>query len=450
MSTALTNPAALALAPAMPRPVALDSIRRHLSIAIALAFVLVVGIGGWAFFTQISGAVIAPGQLVVESEVKKVQHPTGGVVGELLVREGSKVKAGEVLVRLDQTQTRANLDIVLKALDELAARRARNEAERDSSKIIVFPPDLLERKDGDPVVGSLIEGETKLFVSRVAGRDGQKSQLRERIQQLRQEISGLTEQAGAKEREIALIASELKGVRELYSKNLVPYTRVTSLERDNARIEGERGQLIASTASAKGKIAETELQIYQIDQDMRTEVGKELADVRSKWSENVEKRVSAMDQLKRVEMRAPQDGTVHQMTVHTIGGLVTPNEPAMLIVPESDQLVVEVHVQPQDIDNVRVGQKAILRFPAFNQRTTPEIDGEVARVSADVTTDQKTGMSYYTARIRIAQDQKDRLGNLRLVPGMPVESYMQIGDRSVISYLTKPLSDQVSRAWKER
>lgn len=438
------------LAPSPPRPVALTSIRKHLGVAMLLAIALVFGVGGWATLTEISAAVIAPGQLVVETDVKKVQHPTGGIVGELFVREGASVKAGDVLIRLDQTQTRANLDIILKALDELAARRARNEAERDGSRTIMFPADLLSRKDKDWSVAHVIDGETRLFVSRVAGREGQKSQLRERIDQLRQEIIGLTEQAAAKEREIALIGEELRGVRELFRKNLVPFSRVTALERDGARLEGERGQLIASTASAKGKIAETELQVFQIDQEMRTEVGKDLSEIRGKWSEMTEKRVAAEDQLKRIEMRAPQDGYVHQLTVHTIGGLVTPSEPAMLIVPAADQLLVEVKVQPQDIDNVRIGQKAILRFPAFNMRTTPEIDGEVGRVSADVSQDQKSGFTFYTARIRISPEQKERLGGLRLVPGMPVEAYVKIGDRSVLSYLMKPLSDQVSKAWKER
>ncbi len=438
------------LAPALPRPVAQSSIRRHLAVAIGLSVALVFGVGGWAVFTDISAAVIAPGQLVVETDVKKVQHPTGGVVGQLLAREGQRVAAGDVLIRLDETQTRANLDIVLKAMDELSARRARDEAERDGLKTITFPPDLVSRIDTDPTVARLIDGESRLFAARVAGREGQKAQLRERIDQLRQEIDGLTKQAAAKDREIGLIGHELTGVRALYAKNLVPLSRVTALERDAARLEGERGQLIASTASARGKVAETELQILQIDGEMRTETGKDLAEIRGKWSELREKRVAAEDQLKRVELRAPQDGFVHQMSVHTIGGLVVPSEPAMLIVPASDQLLVEVRVQPQDIDNVRVGQKAVLRFPAFNTRTTPEIDGEVVRVSADVTQDVKTGQSYYTARIRIREDQKERLAGLRLVPGMPVESFTQIGERSVLSYLTKPLTDQIAKAWRER
>ena len=451
MTTATQTLAFTPIASSAPvQDIALGSIRRHLALAIGVGAALVLGVGGWATFTMISGAVIAPGQLVVESDVKKVQHPTGGVVGELRVREGARVKAGDVLIRLDETQTRASLDIVRKALDELAARRARGEAERDGAALVTFPADLLARRERDPAVAHLIEGEGRLFAARVAGREGQKSQLRERVLQLRQEINGLTEQAAAKEREIALIGGELVGVRDLYAKNLVPLSRVNALERDAARLIGERGQLVASTASAKGKIAETELQILQVDSDMRSEVGKDMAEIRGRWSEYVDKKVAAEDMLKRVDLRAPQDGTVHQMTVHTIGGLVTPSEPAMLIVPEADQLAVEVKIQPQDIDNVRLGQAAVLRFPAFNQHVTPEINGVVSRVSADVTQDQKSGMSFYVARIAIPEDQKTRLGGVRLVPGMPVESFMQIGERSVISYLTKPLADQIAKAWKER
>jgi HlyD family secretion protein len=434
----------------VPPVTARASIRRHLRLALGLSIVLLVGVGGWACLTEIAGAVIAPGQLVVETDVKKVQHPNGGVISELRVRDGSPVKAGDVLIRLDETQTRASLDIVLKALDELAARRAREEAERDGTAAIAFPGALLDRAGGDPTVASLIEGERRLFSARTSGREGQKAQLRERVAQLHQEIAGLTTQAGAKEREIALINAELKGVRELYAKNLIPYARLTALERDAARLEGEQGQLVAATASARGKITETELQILQVDSDMRTEVGKDLSDIRGKWSELVEKRVAAEDQLKRVDLRAPQDGIVHQLTVHTVGGLVVPAEPAMLIVPSADQLAVEVRIQPQEIDNVTLDQRATLRFSAFNQRTTPEIEGAVTRVSADVSTDAKTGASYYTVRIGVPPAQRERLGGVRLVPGMPVEAFLQIGERSVLTYLTKPLSDQIAKAWRER
>ena len=448
MSLLASNRPPLSLA-RRPQP-SLASIHGHLRLATLLGLALVAGVGGWAGWIQIAGAVIASGQVVVESDVKKVQHPTGGVVGELLVRDGTRVKAGDVLVRLDDTQTRASLDMVVKALDELDARRARSEAERDGAPAIDFSPDLLSRQTGDAAVARLIDGETRLFRARVAGRAGQKAQLHERIDQLRQEITGLTEQADAKEVEIGLIRPELAGVRDLYAKRLVPLARVTALERDGARLKGDRGRLIASVASARGRITETELQILQVDGDMRSELGKDLAEIRGRWSEYVERRIAARDQLKRVELRAPQDGIVHQLSVHTVGGLVTPSEPVMLIVPSADQLGVEVRIQPQDIDNVRPDQRAVLRFAAFNARTTPEIDGIVSRVSADVSADGKSGQSYYTARIRIPDAELARLGGARLVPGMPVEAFMQVGERSVLSYLIKPLSDQIAKAWREK
>ena len=275
---------------------------------------------------------IAQGQLVVDTSVKKVQHPTGGVVAELKVRDGNQVKAGDIVIRLDDTQTRANLAIVSKGLDELAARRAREEAELEGEDRISFPPELLARKD-DPEVARLISGETKLFETRRKTREGLKSQLAERVSQSEEEIRGLSAQVASKEKQIEWIQQELEGVRDLWSKKLVQFNRVTSLERDQARLEGERGQLIASIAQSKGKIAETRIQILQIDQDMRTEVGKDLADIRGKTAELVEKRVAAEDQLKRVDIRAPQDGMVHQLDVHTVGGVVSAGQQIMLIVP---------------------------------------------------------------------------------------------------------------------
>lgn len=426
------------------------SMRRTLVGGTAVACLLAFGIGGWAATTELAGAVIAPGSLVVDTNVKKVQHPTGGVVGELRVRDGDHVQAGDVVVRLDDTQTRANLAIITKSLDELAAKQARDEAERDGAKRVLFPADLLARMK-DPEVARVVQGEQRLFEIRRAAREGQMAQLRERVAQLKEQVQGLADQVGAKKREIELIGQELKGVRELWSKNLIPITRVTALERDAARLEGERGSLVSTIAQTKGKMTETELQILQIDQDLRTEVGKDLAEIRAKTSELVEKKVAAEDQLKRIDIRAPQDGMVHQLAVHTVGGVITPNgEPIMLIVPKADALTVEARIQPQDIDQVRLGQKAVLRFSAFNQRTTPELTGEVSRVSADVSQDPKTGASFYTIRIAVPEAELVRLNGLKLVPGMPVESFIQTGERTVISYLTKPLQDQIMKAWREK
>jgi HlyD family secretion protein len=426
------------------------SLRRHLAAGVTAIVLLAGGVGGWAATTELAGAVIAPGMLVVESDVKKVQHPTGGVIGELRVRDGDRVKAGDVVVRLDDTQTRANLAIVSKGLDEFGARQAREEAEQDGTKKVAFPADLLARMK-EPGVARVLQGEQKLFETRRSAREGQVAQLRERIAQLREQTQGLTDQIGAKRREIELIGQELKGVRELWQKSLIPITRVTALERDAARLEGEKGALISTIAQAKGKISETELQILQVDQDLRTEVGKDLAEIRGKTSELVEKKVAAEDLLKRVDIRAPQDGTVHQLAVHTVGGVITPQgEPLMLIVPNADALTVEAKIQPQDIDQLHLGQSAVLRFSAFNQRTTPELTGEVSRISADVSQDAKTGASFYTIRIGVPEAELARLVGLKLVPGMPVESFIQTGQRSVISYLVKPLYDQLTKAFREK
>ena len=425
-----------------------ESIRRYTIAGVAVVAFLTLGVGVWATTVEIAGALIAPGTVVVESNIKKVQHPTGGVVGELRVKDGDHVKAGDLLVRLDDTITRANLAIVTKTLTELTARKARLSAERDGSESIKFPEELMREVDV-PDVAQVMAAEVRLFDLRRSARAGQKSQLRERINQANEEIVGFASQKTAKDKEIAFIENELTGVRELYQKNLVPITRLSQLEREGTRLGGERGQLIAATAQAKGKIAELQLQIIQVDQDLSSEVAKEMREIDARIGEFIERKVSALDQLKRTDIRAPQDGTVFQSTAHTIGGVIPAGEPIMMIVPDADRLTVEAKVNPQDIDKVAVGQSATLRFSAFNFRTTPEIFGRVSQVSADITTDQRTSQSYYTIRIGMTAEEIARLGNVRLVPGMPVEAFVKTGERTVMSYLMKPLSDQINRAFRE-
>ena len=366
------------------------SIRTHLIVGLALVLIVAGGFGGWASTVPISGALIAPGAVVVDSNVKKVQHPTGGVVGEVRVRDGDIVKAGDIVVRLDETVVKASLAIVVKTLNGLWARAARLEAEQRGLDKIKFPPMLTDRAD-DPDVRDVLASETKLFEVRVNGRSGQKSQLRERVTQLNEEIGGLSAQEEAKNKEIALVEKELIGVRQLYDQHLVQISRLTTLERDAARLSGERAQYIASRAQAKGKITETELQIIQVDKDMVSEVSKDLRETNDKIGEFVERKVTAEDQLRRIDIRAPQDGIVLQSTVHTVGGVITAGDAIMMIVPRADDLSVEAKVNPQDIDKLQIGQKTLLRLSAFNQRTTPELNGLVTRVSADVTTDQRTG-----------------------------------------------------------
>jgi HlyD family secretion protein len=430
------------------KPSARRSIRRHTTVGLSAALLLVVGCGGWAVVTELSGAVVAPGTVVVDSHVKKVQHPTGGVVGEILARDGDQVRVGDVVIRLDETVAKANLAMVVKSLDELAARQARLEAERDGLPEIVFPSAITSRR-AEPDLASLLSGEKRLFETRREARAGQKSQLKERVAQLQEQIDGTNLQAAAKADEIKLIQDELTGVQELWRKNLVPITRLTALKREETRLRGERGQLISTVAQAKGRISETALQILQIDQDLRSEVSKELREVQAKVAELVERKVAAEDQLKRIDIRAPQDGVVHQSIVHTVGGVINAGEALMLVMPVADDLSIEVKVSPQDIDQLQPGQDTMLRLAAFNQRTTPELKGRVSLIAADLVTDQRTGVQHYPVRIAFAEGERERLGAAKLLPGMPVESFIQTGYRTVFSYLTKPLSDHLAKAFRE-
>ena len=439
----------LSIFQSLDKPGSRGSIRFHLIVGLVVVTLLTCGIGGWASTAQISGALIAPGSIVVDSNVKKVQHPTGGVVGEVRARDGDRVKSGDVVVRLDDTVTKASLAIVTKGLDGLLARRARLLAEQDGADRITFPPELMD-SFANPDVRALIGNEVKLFQVRSSGRVNQKAQLKERIAQLKEEIGGLEAQENAKSREIELIQKELIGVRDLFAKNLVQISRLTVLERDAARLDGDRAQFIAQKAQAKGKITEIELQIIQIDKDLSSEVSKEMREINDKIGEFVERKVTAEDQLRRIDIRAPQDGMVLQSTVHTVGGVITAGDAIMLIVPESDNLSVEAKVNPQDIDQLRIGQKTLLRLSAFNQRTTPELNGTVSRISPDTTTDQRTGQSYYTIRVSMPPEEVAKLGEVKLIPGMPVEAFVQTGERTMISYLAKPLSDQLMRAFREK
>jgi HlyD family secretion protein len=425
------------------------SIRHHLLLGAVVAGALAAGIVGWAGTTELSGAVIAQGIVVVESDVKKVQHPTGGIVGELRVHNDQHVNEGEIVVRLDETQTRANLAVFTKSLDELFARRARLEAEKNGDEVIEFPANLVSREADDSDVKSILQGERRLFSLHVEARNGQKAQLQKRVEQLNTQIAGLAEQVEAKGQEIDLIQEELKGVLDLWKKKLIPFTRVTSLRRDVARLGGERGQLVALKAEAGGRIAEVKLQVIQVDQDARSKVAEELSDVRAKIGELSERRIAAEDQLKHIDIRAPRSGRVHQLAVHTVGGVITPGETIMLIVPENDALMVQAKVSPTDIDELRPNQPALLRFSAFNLRTTPEMTGSIAWIAPDQTEDQRTGAVYYTMRLAVPDSEVARLKDFNIIPGMPVEVFVQTASRTALSYVLKPLRDQIMRTFRE-
>lgn len=426
-----------------------QAIRKLTLVGFATIVVMLGGVGGWATTSELSGAVIAPGTIVVESNVKKVQHLTGGIVGEILVKEGSAVVADQIVMRLDDTVTKSTLGIVRSQLDELTARQARLLAERDGAAAIAFPDELTDR-GGEASVKAAIAGEEKLFDSRRGTRNGQKSQLVERKGQTNEEIAGLSAQRAGKDSEAGFIAEELRGVAELYKKNLIPIARYMQLQRDQAKIEGERGQLAAEIARSRVKISETELQILQIDHDFRTEVLKDLRESQGKIAELRERVTAAEDQLRRVDIRAPQSGFVHQLAVHTVGGVIANGEIIMMVVPRADDLVVEAKVSPQDIDQLAVGATTVVRIMAGNQRTTPDVYGVLTRISADLTKEQQNNQSYYVVRVTLDPEQVRKLSDLKLVPGMPVEAFIQTQERTPLQYLLKPLLDQVSRTFRER
>jgi len=414
--------------------------------------VLIVGVGlivAWATLVPMSGAVVVPGTLVAESNVKKIQHPTGGVVAGIPVRNGMRVKNGDLLLRLDETQARAKYKVLVQQLDQVRVRLARLIAERDGMDEPQLPQKLAN-KIGNDDTERLWTAEVSLFKSRASERRSSKDLLLGNIAQLNQKISGLNAQVKANALQHSLISGELEGVESLYKKGLVPLTRKTSLAREAARLDGDYGQAEAAIAEAKSKINEAELQIVRIDQDFRTQVMKDLSENQDKEAQLVEQAVAAHDLLNRVDIIAPTSGIVQQLSVHTIGGVITPGEVVMEIVPEKDELQIEAKLPPEDIDQVRLGQSTSVRFSAFNQRTTPQLEGAVSYISADLNHDNHTNAAYYTVRVTLSSEERQRLGDLHLILGMPAEVFLRTGSRTMMSYLLKPITDQLLRTFNER
>jgi HlyD family secretion protein len=421
-------------------------IRLHIVGATGVMALLVLVVGGWAATAKLSGAVIAPGTFVVEKNVKKVQHSFGGIVREINIKNGDRVAADQVLMRLDPTQIEAELGIINAQLIELTTRKARLSAERDNKDGVVMPAGFADRGAGHREAA---EGEIRLFEEMRRTRDSQKSQLKLRIVQLEEEISGLEMQRKAKSGELALIKRELVQVRHLHEKKLTAITRVYAMEREETRLSGEHGGLTAQVARAKGQISEIGLQILAVDENARAQAQRELRAIDSRLSELAEREVAAKDKLNRIDIRAPQGGIVHELSVHTLGGVITAAEQIMLIVPEEDNLTIQARVSPADVDQIRLGGQAKLRLSAFSQQDTPELAGHVVQLSADITVDPKTGMSHYVARLEMDEKARRDVGHLKLIPGMPVEVYISTGERTALSYLAKPLTDQMSRAFRE-
>lgn len=424
-----------------------SGIRRHLLIGVLAFCGLVFGLGGMAATIDFSSAVVTSGRLVVSGNVKKVQHRDGGTVTEINVKDGDSVKAGDILIKLDTTLAGANLAIVTKGRDEALARRARLQAERSGTDSIAFPKELTDRAD-DPEVAETMSIETNAFELRREARDGQRNQLRKKISELEQQLVGVKAQEDAVRRQITLTTDEVEGLRDLRGKDLVGTNRIMDAERRAAQLDGQLGQLIAAAAQIGAEIAQAELQILQVDQNLRSEVSRELAEAGSQINELSERKVAAADQLQRQEIRAPISGTVYQLAVHTVGGVIGPGEEIMLIVPDNGLLVVEAQISPMEVDRVHPKQEANLRFTAFGSRNTPEFDGVVETISPDLIMDQRTGQGYFVARINLPAGAVEEFGG-RLVPGMPVEVFISTGDRTVLSYLVKPLGDQIMHTFRE-
>jgi HlyD family type I secretion membrane fusion protein len=414
-------------------------ISSRIIVSAGLAGALVFGIGGWAAQAKLSGAVITHGQVVVSEQVKTIQHRDGGIVAEIRVDNGDAVRKGAVLLVLDDTQTRVELSIVQAQLQQLVATHARLIAERDAAGGIAF--------EALALAPSVIAGETKLFEENRRMIANQKQQLRLQIGQLDQQVHGFEAQSRSNESEAEIIEQELVKIDKLLQNRLVPISQKRDLLRQRARVEGSRGELVAKVAQAAGQISELEMKLISIDQTTRKEAQTEIVAIAAKIAELREREVAARDRLTRMEVRAPVDGFVYDLQIHTIGGIIAPGAPVMSVVPEGGDLTIEVRIPPVDIDRITTGQAARMRFTAFNQRTTPELHGAVDVIAAATTLDRTTGQPYYLATLSL-NDAHMLEGN-KLLPGMPVEVFVETAERTAMSYILKPFTDQMMKAFRE-
>ncbi len=412
--------------------------------------IVVGGIGAWSVSTSIQGAVIANGVTTVESHSKAVQHREGGIISQIAVKDGDRVEAGDVLVKLDETEIQSQLAIIEDSLAALLASSARLKAQRDDSETITFPDELLAKADNKKI-REMMEGQKHLFETQRAARKGRTEQLEARIKQLDEQIGGIKSEIEARKDQVKLISQEIVSLDKLLKKGLVPVSRLLALRREKSNLQGQEGELVSRIAQAKSRIGETRLQIIQLDDDDRSKILSELRDTEAKIAELRERAIATSSRLKRMVIRAPKSGFVHQLAIHTIGGVITPGQTVMLIVPELDNLVVEARVNPKDIDQVKTGQKARIRFPSFSSRITPEINAVVYNVSPDLTRPDNNQPPFYSIKIRMNKKELARLGKKnKLIPGMPAEAFIQTKSRSPMNYLIKPLLDQINRVGRER
>jgi HlyD family type I secretion membrane fusion protein len=422
-------------------------VRGPLMLAALLTLASFGGAAAWSTLADLESAVIAPGVLVVDSNRKTVQHLDGGTVAELLVREGDTVAAGQPLIRLDRTVAEATLDLLRGQLDASLALAARLAAERDGRAAITFPGALAERA-AEPNLAELMTAERRVFAARREQVESQTRILRQRNVQTEEQIRGILAEMKAQDRQLKLLGEETDAVAEMVSKGLNPKPKLLALQRQSAELEGARAHNLAAVAQAQQQIGEGELRIVDLQAQFLSEAVQKLRDEQAKIFDLAQRIRAAEDTLTRTEIRAPASGRIVGLKVFTVGGVITPRDPLMDIVPQEDVLVVDAQVAVNDIDVVRVGLPVQLRFSALNQRTTPTIDGTVSKVAADRSVDQRTGQPSYT--VRVAVDSTERLPkNVALQPGMPVETMIRTGSRSFLNYIAKPIADFASRALRE-
>ncbi|AEI94952.1 HlyD family type I secretion periplasmic adaptor subunit [Roseobacter litoralis] len=420
-----------------------------LMVGITALLILVGVIGVWSVQARIAGAVIASGNIEVESNRQVLQHPQGGVVGALPVKDGDFVNAGDTVLRFDDTQLRSELAIVEGQLFEILARKARLKAERDGLDALPLTEELAELAAEDDAVQALIDGQAQLFEARATSLQQSSEQILEQIAQAENQIEGATAQLAALETQRGLIEAELTDSQTLFEKGLAPASRVSSLQREQARLLGEIGSVTSSIAQLRGEIASLSIERISLTSRLREEAISTLRDLQFQEVELVQRRLSTTDTLSRMELRAPVSGVIYGSRIFALRSVVSPAEPIMYIIPQDQPMVVAARVDPIHIDQVHVGQEATLRFAAFDQRMTPEIIGHVVRMSADVFTDEVTGMSYYEVKLVPMDGEAEKLGGQVLLPGMPVEAFIKTAERSPLNYLAKPLTDYFTRAFRE-
>ncbi len=414
------------------------------TIALLLAFFV-----GWGMFTTLSGAVVASGVIQVEQNRQVVQHPDGGVVAEIDVQEAHSVKEGDLLIRLDGTQIKADLAIVEGQLFDSMARKARLEAERDDAEAPVFPQDLLDLANTRPDVAEQIEGQRRLFTARRDTQNAQINQLQKRLDQIASQDEGINAQMKAISDQIALLQPAIADQQTLLDKGLTQANQIMDLKREVARLEGNKGEMLANLAQAEGKATETSLQVLQMKATRREEANAQLRDMGDKTVELDGRRRALTEQVNRLVIRAPVSGVVLGLAVTTPHSVIRPAEPIMYIIPQDRPLIIVAQIPPIHVDEVRVGQAVRVSFAAFSARTTPQLNGSLTNVSADAITDQGSHQSYYRAEVTLDAGELARLGEDKLVPGMPVQVYVGTGDRTPMAYLLKPFTDYAKMAFRE-